>query len=106
MCRKGKAWTDQEVQVICEAYVTLFKAQSGYASINKAQLCRDTLPKLDCRTRGSYEAKIMNVSAALRDIGLPQYIVKGYKPSGNYQKALIPMIKKVMGIADYECNKA
>ena len=99
MCRKGKTWSDNEVQVICEAYKVLLTAQSNGDKVNKAQLCRETLPKLDNRTRGSYEAKMMNISACLRDNGHSEYIVKGYKPSGNYQKALLPAIKSALNIA-------
>ena len=80
------AWTENEVQVICKVYVKILKLEQAGERVNKAQFCRDTLPLLDGRSRGSYEMKMMNISAAARDAGLPT--ITGYKPYGAYQKCL------------------
>lgn len=53
---------------------------------NKAAHNRNLLPLLNDRTRGAIESKHQNISAVLREMGLP--FVNGYKPLSNYQKLL------------------
>lgn len=46
------------------------------------------------RSRGAVEFKFANISAVLRDIGLPY--VLGYQPRGNYQAALRAVVEQTL----------
>jgi hypothetical protein len=88
---KRNNWSDHENRVIIDAYYRLMKAQDAGKPLNKAQLARETLPLLNNRSKGSYEAKLMNVSAAMVSIGLPY--VQGYLPLGHAQASLVALVK-------------
>jgi hypothetical protein len=49
------------------------------------------LGALAARSRGSVEAKLMNISAARAQLGLP--ILPGYKPAGNFQRSLLEAVQ-------------
>ncbi len=84
------AWTDAEQIAICSAYAVLLDAQNNGLTVNKAELCRATLPALVNRSRGSYEFKCCNISAALADAG--NGYVTGYKPLSGYQRSLLRIL--------------
>lgn len=86
MTTKRRNWTETEQTIIVRTWLYLLEEQEAGRKTNKAALCRATLPLLEDRSRGSYELKMMNVSAAAAALGLP--IVKGYKAAGNYQRSL------------------
>jgi len=96
---KHPVWSDHENRVIVDAYYRLMKAEQAGIKLNKAQLARETLPLLNGRTKGSYEAKLMNVSSAMVQIGLPY--VTGYVPLGNCQASLVALVRNsfVHGVA-------
>jgi len=100
MTTKRKNWTEQEQREVIRVYFHMLACQAAGAKYNKAAFCRATLPKLNNRTRGSYEMKLMNVSAAMVALGLP--IVKGYKPYGHAQKSLTVYIKEALIQSDLE----
>ena len=85
-------WTEEEQRIICRCWLQLLDAQRGEQKANKAALCRATLPLLNERSRGSYELKMMNVSAAAKALGWPE-TVNGYKPAGHAQKSLAAILK-------------
>lgn len=89
---KRKDWTADELAVILETYFRILNAESRGGRVNKAAICREVLPRLNGRTRGSYEMKMMNVSAAMVAAGLPT--IDGYKPYGHAQKALIQAVAR------------
>ena len=90
---RPKAWSTVEQIAICSAYAILLDAQNNDLHVNKAELCRATLPALDKRSRGSYEFKMCNVSAALDDAG-NAYVI-GYKPRSGYQRSLLATLHKL-----------
>jgi len=84
----GKAWTPEEVQIICMAYAKMLIMEQNTPPIkfNKSQIRREILPQLDGRSAGSYEMKCCNISAALAKRGFVW--IKGYKPLKGYQAIL------------------
>ena len=88
-------WSVAEQQTIIRTYLCMVAAIAAGETVNKAQICRSVLPQLDNRTRGSYEMKLMNVSGAMLELGLP--IVAGYKPYGHAQKSLKELILTMKG---------
>lgn len=92
---KHKAYTEQDHVHIVDGYLRLVGAQIKEQPINKAQLVREIMGKID-RTRGAVEAKFMNLSAvAVKEKLLPQLpggYVKGYKPAPNGAAALTPLL--------------
>jgi hypothetical protein len=79
-------WTPEEQRTAVIAYFFMLEAQQKGHSFNKAAIARQVLPRLNNRTKGSYEAKLMNISAIMTAHGLPT--VKGYKSLGHIQKSL------------------
>jgi hypothetical protein len=86
----GKAWTVEELQVICKVYAEMLLLEAQGVKFNKAANRRATLPLLDGRSGGSYEMKCCNISAVLHDMGAP--FIKGYKPLDSYQRCIKPII--------------
>jgi hypothetical protein len=94
---KRRDWTDNELRIISLAYVGMLRAQSAGQSFNKSAIRRELLPLLDNRSAGSYESKLMNLSAAAVAIGLDT--VRGYKPAPNYQAKMRDVLRAV--VAEY-----
>ena len=86
-------WSKDEQSIIVAVYLSMLTMQKAGHKFNKAKICRSTLPLLNDRSRGSYEMKLMNVSAALRAIDPAAEIVTGYKPYGHGQKSLTDELK-------------
>lgn len=80
---KRNNWKRYENEILCFAYRYL----QAHPKANKAALCRAVLPELDGRTRGSYEMKLMNLSAYIATIDAAG-VVQGYKAYGHAQKDL------------------
>jgi len=78
-------WTQLEVEAVVADYLAMLAHQFQDIPYNKAEHNR-TLHSLIGRTRGSIERKHQNISAILRELGMPWII--GYKPLGNYQDLL------------------
>ena len=83
---KRRNWTPEEQRTVIIAYCWMLEQQSKGYPFNKAALWRKIQPKLSGRTKGSYEAKLMNISAIMTAHGLPT--VKGYKSLPHVQKSL------------------
>ena len=94
MTTKRRNWTEEEQRIICRAYLALLEWEKQGRKANKAALCRATLPLLDDRSRGSYELKMMNVSAAMLSIHPDLPTVTGYKPYGHAQKSLKDILQE------------
>lgn len=101
---KRRNWTETEQRVVISAYLQMLYCEQMGAKYSKADFCRRTLPKLNNRTRGSYEMKLMNVSAVMASLGLP--IVQGYKPYGHAQKSLVDMVKAALRQTELESKAA
>lgn len=102
------AWTEAECDACIQAYGWMLLQETAGITYSKAAVNRvlrgeqkdfDHLStrtsehiqgridaKLAARSRGSIEAKMMNISAARESLGLP--IIKGYKPLKNMQALL------------------
>ena len=97
MSKARRNWSEREQRLICLAYTVLMAKEKRGQETNKAALCRLVLPHLENRTRGSYELKMMNVSAALESLAFDEYVpVKGYKPYGHAQKSLSGILSSVL----------
>ena len=89
-----KAWSDNDVCELVEAYNLLLNAQEQGVNMAKAPLVRELMASQE-RSKGSIECKLMNVSVVYVKEGFD--FVKGYKPLSNINKALIDQVKT--------CNK-
>jgi hypothetical protein len=78
-------WADAEIQPTVSAYFTMLRAELAGQRFVKADFNREVQAATG-RSHGAVEYKFANISAVLRDIGLPY--VLGYQPRGNYQGAL------------------
>lgn len=91
-----KPWTDAENWSICSLYAMMSLRAVNGMKYNKAAMIREVQGTdenpgpLHDRSRGSIEAKLMNLTAVLRDLGLTEYSMErhGYKALPNYQRAL------------------
>jgi hypothetical protein len=82
----AQAWTQTEVQETVNSYFAMLEKEVAGEKYNKAKYRKELLPLLNDRKEGSIEFKHCNISAVLRDLGLPY--IQGYKPLANYQKSL------------------
>ena len=96
-------WTEQENRDLIELYFYMLDRAISGQPYNKAAMIRDATgrdkfgiitnndaPLID-RSRGSIEAKLMNASAAHRDLvpgATATMAAHGYKAWGNYQASL------------------
>jgi hypothetical protein len=87
---KRRNWTNKECRIVIRAYLHMLREQDHGRKFNKAKIARSVLPHLDNRTKGSYEMKLMNISACMEHLGFD--VVKGYVPYGHAQKSLTRLI--------------
>ena len=83
-------WTESEnLALLAYAAVLLKVARTG-GKVNKREcICRLQAGPISNRTRGSIEAKMMNLSHAMVQAG--DQPIPGYKPAGNFQRCLTAM---------------
>ena len=81
----GSGWANAEIQQTVNAYFTMLRAELSGQPYRKTEFNREVQAATG-RSHGAVEFKFANISAVLRDIGLPY--VLGYQPRGNYQGAL------------------
>ena len=87
---RNPAWNPTENAALLQAYGQLVDAQADGAYLSKAALIRQLQAgPLSARSRGSVEAKFMNISAALVKAGHGH--VRGYKPAPNMQRCLLDL---------------
>ncbi len=82
-------WSVEESLVICGLWQSMYQATLDGIKFNKAATIRAlqaTGAPLEDRSRGSIEAKLMNVSAA--NVALGGEFLKGYKPAPARAKLL------------------
>lgn len=89
----GTDWSDAEQDLIVAAYFDMLKIELTGGTVNKAERNR-ALQALTGRKRTSIEYKHMNVSEALKRIGLPT--IAGYKPYPNIQDSLVDAIDRYL----------
>lgn len=84
-------WTPDEITALLVAYGSLVDAQAEGTYLSKAGLVRALMAgPCNTRSKGSVEAKLMNLSAACVLAGTGY--VRGYKPAPNMQRILIPLV--------------
>lgn len=83
----GQDWTGQEIDLIVADYFDMLRQELAGQPFNKTEH-RRALQQFVKRSDGSIEFKHQNISAVLREIGLPW--IWGYKPAKNYQKTALP----------------
>ena len=83
------AWQPHENQAIVAVYMDMLKLELAGKKVVKAHY-NQKLQRLIGRSHKSIEFKHQNISAVMREIGLP--FINGYKPAKNYQKDLIMVV--------------
>ena len=88
-----KKYEIKEIEDLWRTYDQLVTHEAKGEKYSKTKYRNEHLEKYEGRTRGSYEAFMMNISTARDKKGLP--IVKGYKPSmPNYNKYLDKLVDR------------
>ena len=80
-----KAWTDDEVRALCVLYQLMLTAQRDGVKFVKAKPVREIAASMG-RSKGSVEAKLMNISGCRHAIG--RDYVNGYKPLSGFAKSM------------------
>ena len=83
--RIGTDWQPDELDAIVEDYFAMLREELAGRAYVKAHRNAALRTRIG-RTAGSIERKHMNISAVLRELGLPY--IDGYKPFSNFQDAL------------------
>jgi hypothetical protein len=91
---RAAPWADTEIQLAVASYFTMLRAELAGHPYVKADLNRQVRAATG-RSHGAVEYKFANISAVLRDIGLPY--VLGYQPRGNYRSALRAEVERFLG---------
>lgn len=86
----AEAWSNREIELIVKEYLQMLKAELAGIPYNKTEHRRRLRPLLSDRSDGSIERKHQNISAILREVGVPY--IDGYKPLGNYQRNVLPEV--------------
>jgi len=93
----AKDWDEAEVRATVEDYLDMLAMELRGQPYSKADHRRQLLQLLRGRADSAVERKHMNISAVLRDTGLP--FVEGYKPLGNYQALLTQVVHERLSVA-------
>lgn len=86
----GRDWDEAEVRATVETYLDMLARELKGEPYSKAAHRRRLMSLLPGRSEPAVERKHMNISAVLRDAGMP--FVEGYKPLGNYQALLAQVV--------------
>ena len=93
----GGVWSDAENDAICDLYMAIMAAHHDPdIKLNKAAMIRGARTGiLGGRSRGSIEAKLMNLTAVLKSLGCRNTLeFAGYKGLSGFQKSLIDAAQK------------
>lgn len=89
----GSDWSDEELDLIVADYFAMLRAeQSGEPYVKAAH--RAALMEQISRSKRSVEFKHMNISAVLRELGIPW--IDGYRPMPNYQRSIFAAIDRYL----------
>jgi hypothetical protein len=86
----ARNWDEVEVRATVDDYLNMFARELQGQPYSKADHRRRLAQLLRGRSDPAIERKHMNISAVLRDAGLP--FIEGYKPLGNYQALLAQVV--------------
>ena len=108
-------WTDEENSAVVALYFIMLDHAIAGEKYNKAAMIRREQEQLDLdhpdgqrvpwladRSRGSIEAKLMNVTGVLIDLGRDDVSMAehGYRPMSNYQSDLKTMVVGLLAVRD------
>jgi hypothetical protein len=88
---KGENWNDAEIAATVADYMRMYVLDRSGQQYNKSEHRRKLLQLLDGRSDAAVELKHQNISAVL--LGLECHWLPGYKPRGNYQRALAECVE-------------
>jgi hypothetical protein len=89
----GSDWRDEELDLIVADYFAMLRAeQNGEHYVKAAH--RMALMGQISRSKRSVEFKHMNISAVLRELGIPW--IDGYRPMPNYQRSIFAAIDRYL----------
>lgn len=91
--REGTDWEDYEISALVADYFDMLKKEVSDTAYSKTEHTRNLVRSLE-RSEGSIERMHQNVSAALQRLGFRW--IHGYKPLGNVQGALIPVVARFL----------
>lgn len=87
----GTDWSEREIDLIVSDYFDMLRHElAGQRYVKKRR--NEALQKLTGRSRSAIEFKHQNISAVLIKLGLPW--IRGYKPMGHHQSALLEGIER------------
>jgi len=89
----GRDWSDEELDLIVADYFAMLEAERAGGAYVKAHHARELAARTG-RAHKSVEFKHMNISAVLRELGLPT--IRGYRPMENIQRAIFPAIDRYL----------
>ena len=89
----GRDWSGDELDAIVADYFAMLRAERSGQPFVKSHHRRALMEAIG-RTNRSVEFKHMNISAVLRELGLPT--IKGYKPKFNFQAAIFEAIDRYL----------
>jgi hypothetical protein len=90
-------WDEAEVLATVEDYFDMLLHELRARPYSKAEHRRQLMRLLSDRSDTAVERKHMNISAILRNAGLP--FIEGYKPLGSYQELLARVVRERLAIA-------
>jgi len=89
----GTIWSDDELDLIVADYFAMLEAERTGQPYVKSHYAAALMERIG-RTHRSVEFKHMNISAVLRELGLPT--IRGYTPKANYQQAIFGAIDRYL----------
>jgi hypothetical protein len=95
----GEDWTLDEVEAIVGDYFVMLRAELAGQPFNKAAHNRSLRASGLNRSRSSIENKHQNISAVLRNRGIPY--IDGYKPYDNYQRLIESAVLEYLASAPH-----
>ena len=89
----GTIWSDEELDLIVADYFEMLEAEQTGRPYVKSRHSAAMMERIG-RTHRSVEFKHMNISAVLRELGMPT--IRGYKSKPNYQQAIFGAIDRYL----------
>ena len=101
---KRRNWTREETIAVVALYFQMATLEQDKTPFKKAPLVREVMAETN-RSKGSVEAKLMNVSGAIvaliasGDLDPEFPMVTGYAPLGSFSKDLPTLLLECLGVA-------
>lgn len=101
-------WTKSENVALVAAYLRMLALSNAGTKFNKAAIRRELVGTdaakgpLFCRSKGSIEFKLMNVSGCLKALG--RLTLPGYAPAMNYQAELMATVCEALNITEEKAS--